>query len=57
MIHLFPCHIKNRADCRLKHSYELHPLRSLLSSVLGHFGLFSKVRSDEGPNWPRTEVP
>ena len=33
------------------------PLRSLVTSVLGHFGLFLKVRSDQGPNWPRTELP
>ena len=26
------------------------PLRSLVTSVLGHFGLFLKVRSDQGPN-------
>ena len=31
---------------------ELHPLRSLVTSVLGHFGLFLKVRSDQGPNCP-----
>ena len=30
--------------------YELHPLRSLVTSVLGHFGLFLKVRIDQGPN-------
>jgi len=36
---------------------ELHPLRSLVTSVLGYFGLFLKVRSDQGPNWPRTELP
>ena len=35
---------------------ELHPLRSLVSSVLGHFDLFLKVQSDQGPNSPRTEV-
>jgi len=29
---------------------ELHPLRSLVTSVSGHFGLFLKVLSDQGPN-------
>ena len=28
---------------------ELHPLRSLVTSVLGHFGPFFKDRNDRGP--------
>jgi len=35
---------------------ELHPLRSLVTSVLGHFGPSFKGRNDRGPKWPRTEV-
>ena len=29
----------------------LHPLRSLVTSVLGHFGPFFEDRSDQGPKW------
>ena len=36
---------------------KLHPLRSLVTSVLDHFGPFLKVRSGQGPKWPRTELP
>jgi len=45
----------------LRQYQELHPLRSLVTSVLGQFGLWSlrpflKVWSNRGLNWPKTEA-
>jgi len=36
-------------ELELDASTELHPLRSLVTSVLGHFGPFFKDRNDRGP--------
>jgi len=32
------------------HISELHPFRSLVTSVFGHFDIFLKVQSDQRPN-------